>query len=280
MERELLGKAVVEKIDLETMAEQEKLKIEGKDKTLAILRVGEKPDDIYYENSAIKKAEKLGIDAKRVTLSGDATQQKIEDAIIELNNDSSVAGVLILRPLPKTVDEELLINMLDPNKDIDGITDISMARTYADKKGFAPCTAKAVMEMLKFYEVEIEGKNIVVLGRSLVIGKPVSMMLTKENGTVTICHSKTKNLPEVVRSADIVVSSMGRAKMLTAEYFSQGQTVIDVGINQDENGNMCGDIDFEQAKDMVKEITPVPRGIGAVTTSILMQHLVEAASKS
>ncbi len=277
MKRELLGKPVTEKMDQHTKEEQEKLIAQKKDKTLAILRVGEKPDDIYYESSAIKKAEKLGIDSKRVTLSASSSQEEIEKAILELNSDEKIGGVLVLRPLPKTVDEDKIINLLDPNKDIDGITDISMARTYADKKGFSPCTAKAVMEMLKFYEVPVEGKNVVVLGRSLVIGKPVSMMVAKENGTVTICHSRTKNLPEVVKKADIVISSMGRARMLGAEYFAPDQVIIDVGINNDEEGNMCGDVDFENVKDIVAEISPVPRGVGNVTTSILMSHLIQAA---
>ncbi len=277
MKRELLGKPVTEKMDQYTKEDQEKLVAEKKDKTLAILRVGEKPDDIYYENSAVKKAEKLGIKAERVTLPVDSSQEEIENAVLKLNADEKIGGVLVLRPLPKTVDEDKIINLLDPNKDLDGITDISMARTYADKKGFSPCTAKAVMEMLKFYEIPVEGKNVVVLGRSLVIGKPVAMMVTKENGTVTICHSRTKDLPEVVKKADIVISSMGRAKMLGAEYFSPGQVVIDVGINNDEDGNMCGDVDFDNVKDIVDEISPVPRGVGNVTTSILMSHLVAAA---
>ncbi len=277
MKRELLGKPVTEKMDQYTKEEQEKLVAEKKDKTLAILRVGEKPDDVYYENSAVKKAEKLGIVAERVTLPVDSSQEEIEKAVLGLNSDDKIGGVLVLRPLPKTVDEDKIINLLDPNKDLDGITDISMARTYADKKGFSPCTAKAVMEMLKFYEIPVEGKNVVVLGRSLVIGKPVAMMVTKENGTVTICHSRTKDLPEVVKKADIVISSMGRAKMLGAEYFSSGQVVVDVGINNDEDGNMCGDVDFENVKDIVDEISPVPRGVGNVTTSILMSHLIEAA---
>ncbi len=277
MKRELLGKPVTEKMDQHTMEEQEKLIEQKKDKTLAILRVGEKPDDIYYESSAIKKAEKLGINSKRVTLSADSNQEEIEKAILELNYDDKIGGVLVLRPLPKTVDEDKIINFLNPSKDLDGITDISMARTYADKDGFSPCTAKAVMEMLKFYEIQIAGKNVAVLGRSLVIGKPVSMMLTKENGTVTICHSRTGNLPEIVKKADIVISSMGRAKFLTKEYFSPGQIVIDVGINQDEKGNMCGDVDFENVKDIVAEITPVPKGVGTITTSILMKHFIESS---
>ncbi len=276
--RELLGKPVTEAIDVKTKAKQEELVAEGRDKALAIIRVGEKADDIYYENSAIKKATTLGIKVERLVEPDDVTQERMENLIIEVNKRADIGGVLLLRPLPQSLNEEKIVNLLSPKKDIDGITDISMAKTYAGKEGFAPCTAKAVIEMLEYYGIEIEGKNVVVLGRSLVIGKPVAMMITERNGTVTICHSKTKNLGSISKRADILISSMGRARMVSSEYVSAGQIIIDVGINVDSDGKMCGDVDFDKVKGVVGGITPVPRGIGAITTSILMSHLVEASN--
>lgn len=247
--------------------------------TLAILRVGERPDDLSYERSAIKVAATLGIEVRSIVLPADATQEQIEVAIDGINDDASIHGCLMFRPLPKGIDETALCNRLDARKDMDGIGLSSLAGIFAGTgQGYAPCTAQACIEICDYYNVPVQGKRVVVIGRSLVIGKPVSMLFLQRNATVTICHSRSENLAEITREADVVVCATGRAKAYDARYFSAGQTVIDVGINVDDQGNLCGDVDFDSVEPLVATITPVPRGVGSVTTALLMEHVVKAAS--
>ena len=247
--------------------------------TLAILRVGERPDDLSYERSAIKVAATLGIEVRSIVLPADATQEQIEVAIDGINDDASIHGCLMFRPLPKGIDETALCNRLDARKDMDGIGLSSLAGIFAGTgQGYAPCTAQACIEICDYYNVPVQGKRVVVIGRSLVIGKPVSMLFLQRNATVTICHSRSENLAEITREADVVVCATGRAKAYDARYFSAGQTVIDVGINVDDQGNLCGDVDFDSVEPIVAAITPVPRGVGSVTTALLMEHVVKAAS--
>lgn len=247
--------------------------------TLAILRVGERPDDLSYERSAIKVAATLGIEVRSIVLPADATQEQIEVAIDGINDDASIHGCLMFRPLPKGIDETALCNRLDARKDMDGIGLSSLAGIFAGTgQGYAPCTAQACIEICDYYNVPIQGKRVVVIGRSLVIGKPVSMLFLQRNATVTICHSRSENLAEITREADVVVCATGRAKAYDARYFSAGQTVIDVGINVDDQGNLCGDVDFDSVEPIVAAITPVPRGVGSVTTALLMEHVVKAAA--
>ena len=247
--------------------------------TLAILRVGERPDDLSYERSAIKVAATLGIEVRSIVLPADATQEQIEAAIDGINDDASIHGCLMFRPLPKGIDETALCNRLDARKDMDGIGLSSLAGIFAGTgQGYAPCTAQACIEICDYYNVPVQGKRVVVIGRSLVIGKPVSMLFLQRNATVTICHSRSDNLAEITREADVVVCATGRAKAYDARYFSAGQTVIDVGINVDDQGNLCGDVDFDSVEPIVATITPVPRGVGSVTTALLMEHVVKAAS--
>ena len=247
--------------------------------TLAILRVGERPDDLSYERSAIKVAATLGIEVRSIVLPIDATQEQIEVAIDGINDDASIHGCLMFRPLPKGIDETALCNRLDARKDMDGIGLSSLAGIFAGTgQGYAPCTAQACIEICDYYNVPVQGKRMVVIGRSLVIGKPVSMLFLQRNATVTICHSRSENLAEITRAADVVVCATGRAKAYDARYFSAGQTVIDVGINVDDQGNLCGDVDFDSVEPIVAAITPVPRGVGSVTTALLMEHVVKAAS--
>ena len=247
--------------------------------TLAILRVGERPDDLSYERSAIKVAATLGIEVRSIVLPADATQEQIEAAIDGINDDASIHGCLMFRPLPKGIDETALCNRLDARKDMDGIGLSSLADIFAGTgQGYAPCTAQACIEICDYYNVPVQGKRVVVIGRSLVIGKPVSMLFLQRNATVTICHSRSENLAEITREADVVVCATGRAKAYDARYFSAGQTVIDVGINVDDQGNLCGDVDFDSVEPIVATITPVPRGVGSVTTALLMEHVVKAAS--
>jgi methylenetetrahydrofolate dehydrogenase (NADP+)/methenyltetrahydrofolate cyclohydrolase len=259
----------------------EALKARGVAPALAIVRVGERGDDLSYERGATKRAEKVGVAVRSVALAADVTQKELLGVIRELNVDAAVHGVLLFRPLPGHIDEDTVRNALVPEKDVDGITDLSLAGVFAgNDTGYAPCTPQACMEILDHFGIDVKGKNAVVVGRSLVVGKPAAMMLLDRHATVTVCHSRTVDLPSVVRAADIVIACVGRPRMLGAEYLSTGQTVIDVGINVTDEGTLVGDVDFEVAEGIVAAITPVPGGVGTVTTSVLMKHVVEAAKKT
>ena len=258
------------------------LRARGVTPTLAILRVGERADDLAYERGAMKRCDKIGIAVSSVTLPADVKQGALMAQIARLNSDSAINGVLMFRPLPPQLDEVAACEALLPAKDLDGITSGSAAALYSGAgAGFAPCTAEAVVALLKHYGVEIFGKNVAVVGRSLVIGRPVSMLLLGENATVTMCHSRTRDLAGVTRRADIVVAAMGKAEMLGAEYFTPGQTVIDVGINYSEaKGKLVGDVDFDAVEPIVAAITPVPAGVGSVPTAVLASHVVRAAERT
>lgn len=274
----LEGPAVATAINEAMAAKVEQLKGQGINPTLGILRVGERPDDVSYEKGATKRAEGIGLGVEKILLEADATQDQILDAVRSVNANDAISGLLMFRPLPKGIDEDLICNTLDVRKDVDSMTEKSLTSVFTGNgDGFAPCTAQACIEILDYYDIPIEGKNVVVVGRSLVIGKPVAMMLLGRNATVTIAHSRTQNLPEITKRADIVIACVGRAQMLDGSYFSAGQTVIDVGINFNDEGKMVGDVNFDEAVEIVDAITPVPRGVGSVTTSVLCKHVVEAA---
>lgn len=277
----LTGKEVSAALKEKMAVQVQDLTAAGKTPTLAILRVGERPDDLSYERSAMKVAAGLGIEARQFVLPADASQDDIAAAIDQINADDSIHGCLMFRPLPKGIDETALCNRLAVEKDMDGIGLPALAAIFAGTgQGYAPCTAQACVEICDYYQVPLQGKHVVVVGRSLVIGKPVSMLFLQKNATVTICHSRSENLSEITRQADIVVLATGRAKAYGAEYFSAGQTVLDVGINVDAEGNLCGDVDFDAVEPLVAAITPVPRGVGSVTTALLMQHVVQAAEQA
>ena len=260
----LTGKEVSAALKEKMAVQVQDLTAAGKTPTLAILRVGERPDDLSYERSAMKVAAGLGIEARQFVLPVDASQDDIAAAIDQINADDSIHGCLMFRPLPKGIDETALCNRLAVEKDMDGIGLPALAAIFAGTgQGYAPCTAQACVEICDYYQVPLQGKHVVVVGRSLVIGKPVSMLFLQKNATVTICHSRSENLSEITRQADIVVLATGRAKAYGAEYFSAGQTVLDVGINVDAEGNLCGDVDFDAVEPLVAAITPVPRGVGA-----------------
>jgi methylenetetrahydrofolate dehydrogenase (NADP+)/methenyltetrahydrofolate cyclohydrolase len=276
----LKGKEVQDALNERTTADAQELKSKGIEPCLAVLRVGERSDDISYEKTAMKRAEALGIATKSVVLPMDVSEDALINEVLMLNADDSVHGVLMFRPLPEHIDEDRVRNMLSPAKDIDGLTDLSLAGVFAGiETGFAPCTAAACMEILDYYDVDCKGKNAVVVGRSLVVGKPAAMMLLDRNATVTIAHSRTADLLSVVRQADIVIAAVGRFKMLDAGYFTEGQIVVDVGINFNDEGEMAGDVNYEEVEGIVSAITPVPGGVGTVTTSVLLKHVVEAAKR-
>ena len=283
MPRILAGKPIIDALKEDGLKRVAALKDRGIDPVLAIVRIGARPDDLSYERTAIKRAEALGIGVRLFQLDEDAGQDALMKAIGEINADQGIHGCLMFRPLPAGYDEEAACEALDPRKDVDGIGRATLARVFTGRgEGFAPCTAAACLEMLDGYGIAIEGKHVVVVGRSLVIGRPVAMMLLERNATVTVCHSRTENLPAVVKAADIVVLATGRARAYDKTYFSPGQIVLDVGINMDEDGNLYGDADFDSAEGVLGDegaITPVPRGIGGVTTSVLMKHVIEAAQR-
>ena len=271
------GKPVADKISENLIKEVNDLSKEGIIPKLAIVRVGAKPDDLAYERGALKRCQTIGIETEVIELEENITQEEYIKAVHKLNEDEKVNGILTFRPLPKHLNEDVIKYEIDPNKDIDCFNPINISKILEnDKSGYPPCTPTAVVEILKYYDVDLSGANIVVLGRSMVVGKPVSMLLLNENATVTICHSRTKNLPEITSNADILVAAVGKANMVKEEYIKDGAIVIDVGINVDYQGNLCGDVDTNNVLDKVSMITPVPGGVGSVTTSILASHVVKA----
>lgn len=261
----------------EKLMEQVK-SIEGSLPHLAIIRVGERPDDCSYERGAVKKMDKVGVRCTTYTFDADIDNETFQAEFDKINENPDIDGILMLRPLPKQLDEKQIENKIDPRKDLDGISPLNLAKVYAgDESGYAPCTAEAVIEMLDYAGIDIKGKRVTVVGRSLVIGKPVSMLLMKRNATVTVCHTKTVDMAGTCKNAEILVAAAGSARMIKKDYVAEGAIVVDVGINVDEEGNLCGDVDFDTITDIAAIATPVPGGVGSVTTSVLAKHLVKAA---
>ena len=259
----------------------ERLSGAGMTPTLAIVRVGERPDDRAYETGAVKRCEKAGVAVKRFPLPAGCSALELRAVLEHINAVSEIHGCLMLRPLPDPAMEEMACALLDPKKDVDCMTPAALAGVFAGKGwGYPPCTARACLELLKYYKTALTGKRAVVVGRSLVIGKPVSMLLQAENATVTMCHTRTVDLPAVCRGAEVLIAAAGRANLLGAAHVSPGQVVLDVGINVDESGKLCGDVKFDEAEPVVSAITPVPGGVGAVTTAVLVKHVVEAAERT
>ena len=292
MAKQLLGKEVTDALNAKLIDRTAALKEKDVNPTLGILRIGENPSDLSYEKGATKRAELIGIEVKKFVLPEDATKEAVLAEIDKLNADPAIHGVLMFRPLPKHLkaDTDEICNRLDPKKDVDCMTDLSNAGVFEGRAdlGFAPCTPAACMEILDYYGIDCKGKNAVVIGRSLVVGKPAAMMLMGKNATVTVCHTKTVNTAEICRNADILVSAAGVLNSLTKDFVRPGQVVIDVSINWDENkpnargtlGAIAGDAVFAEVEPIVDAITPVPGGVGSVTTSVLMKHVIEAAERA
>ena len=280
MAKQFLGKEVVAAVNSRILADVAALKEKGVTPTLGIVRVGERGDDLSYERGAVKRCETLGVAYEKFLLPADCTQEGVMAVIDQVNKNDAMHGVRVCRRLPKHLDEAAVIKALDPEKDVDGITDGSMVGVFAGtNQGFPPCTPQACMEILDYYNVDCTGKKAVVVGRSLVVGKPAAMMLIKKNATVTVCHTRTVDMPSVVKEADIVIVAAGRAGVVDASYVREGQIVIDVGINVNAEGKLCGDVDYASVEPIVEAITPVPGGVGSVTTSVLIGHVVEAAKR-
>lgn len=276
----LKGKPVADLICEKVQTEAEELLEKGIYPTLGILRVGHNESDIAYETSAEKKAKSLGMNVEKYIMEANSTESDVLDVLEVMNNDNNVHGILMFRPLPKGIDENHVINRINPAKDVDGISFESVGGLFTgEKNGFPPCTAEAAVAILDHYGIEVAGKKVVVIGRSLVIGKPVAMMLLDRNATVTICHSKTKpeDLKALCKEADIIITAAGKIGTVTEEHVNGKQVIVDVGINFNEDGKMCGDADFEALEGKVEAITPVPGGVGSVTTALLLYHTIEAA---
>ena len=280
MAKQLLGKEVTAALNERIKADVATLNAKGVKPTLGIIRVGERPDDLSYERGATKRCETLGVEYKKYLLPADVSQEELLKVIDEVNKDDNIHGVLMFRPLPKHIDQTLVENALAAEKDVDCQTDASLGGVFTGKKvGFPPCTPQACMEILGHYGIDCTGKKAVVIGRSLVVGKPAAQMLIKKNATVTTCHTRTIDMPSVAREAEILIVAAGRAGVVGAEYVAPGQIVIDVGINVNAEGKLCGDVDYAAVEPIVDAITPVPGGVGSVTTSVLVGHVVEAAMR-
>lgn len=258
--------------------ELETLKSRGINPKLGIVRVGARSDDLAYERGALKRFEGLGIATQVYEFPENIDDEAFRQEFIKINNSSNIHGILLFRPLPKHINEEAVKTLINPLKDVDGMSPLSIAKVFSgESDGFAPCTPSAVMEMLSHYKFDLSGKNVAIVGRSMVVGRPLSMLMLRANATVTLCHTKTLHMEEICRRADMVIAAAGKAKMLGLPYVSERSIVVDVGINVDESGNLCGDVDYEAVSTLAHAVSPVPGGVGAVTTSVLAKHVLKAA---
>lgn len=274
----LKGKPVADSISSDVKTEVSELTLKGIAPKLAIIRVGDKPEDISYEQSAIKRMDICGIKTDVCILDKNTSTIDLLNLLQQKNNDSSIHGILMFQPLPSHIDSSVIKSSINELKDVDCINPLSSAKMYLeDKNAFVPATPGAVMEILNYYQIPLEGKNVVVLGRSMVVGKPLSMMLLNKNATVTICHSKTKNIAHICRRADIIISCIGKAGFVTGDFVNENSVVIDVGINMNKENKICGDVDFNEVANIANAITPVPGGVGGVTTSVLARNIIKAA---
>ena len=275
------GAPVAQALTERLIVKANQLKVQGIVPTLAIVRVGERPEDLSYERGALKRCEKVGIRVRQFTLPEESSHGDLLAVIEQINADREIHGCLLFRPLPPQIDEAAICAALDPAKDVDGITAGSLASVFTGSgAGYPPCTAQACMEILDYYGCDLTGKRAVVVGRSLVVGKPLSMLLLGKNATVTLCHTRTAGLAAECRRAEVLIAAAGRANMIGRDHLAPGQLVLDVGINVDENGNLVGDVDFAAADEIVGAVTPVPGGVGAVTTSVLAAHVLQAAEQA
>jgi len=275
----LKGKAVADAMKEELTEKITALKNKGITPKLGILRVGSRPDDLFYEGGIKKTGDSVGLDYEVYSYPDDVTQDVFEKAVKEVGSNKEINGILMFSPLPKHLDEKYIRSLIPVEKDVDCLTLGGAGKVFADDQtGFPPCTPTACMEILKHYQISLKGKKVVVLGRSLVVGKPVAMLLLREHATVTICHSRTENLADVCKEAEILVAAVGVPKMVKSNFVKAGQTVVDVGINEDPDnpGKFCGDVDLNEVEPVVEKITPVPGGVGSVTTTVLCKHTVMA----
>lgn len=278
--KELRGKVVADKIKEELKADIAHLKGKGIVPTIAVVRVGENDSDISYEKAIVKVSGTIDLNVKLVGLKEETTTEELESKLIELNNDKSVHGILMFRPLPKHIDQDRMTNIIAPEKDVDAMNPINLEKIFeGDPTGLEPATPRAAVEMIKGHGYDLKGKDVVVINRSMVVGKPLAMMLLNENATVTICHSKTSDLKSHTKRADFVVTALGRPAMLDTSYFTPDSVVIDVGVGTTADGKLSGDVNYDEVKDFVAAITPVPGGVGSITTTILLSQVLKACKQ-
>ena len=270
------GKRISKEIKDELKAEAEKFKAEGREATLAVILVGDDPASAVYVNNKKKACEYIGIRSLSYELPKETTEEELLALIDKLNNDDSVNGILVQLPVPNHIDENKIIRSISPSKDVDGFHPLNVGALLIGEKGFVSCTPAGVIQLLKRSNVDIEGKECVVVGRSNIVGKPMGVLLLRENGTVTIAHSRTKDLKSICKRADILVVAVGKPKMINAEYVKEGAVVIDVGIHRMDNGKLCGDVDFDSVEPIVSKITPVPGGVGPMTIAMLMDNCISS----
>jgi len=270
------GKVISNIIKEELKEKVSKLKEEGKIPCLAVVQVGSDPASSVYVKSKKRTCEQLGIESLSYELTGSTTQEELVSLIHDLNSNGKVNGILVQLPLPQHINEDLIIGTINPDKDVDGFHPMNVGRLWIGERGFLSCTPAGVIQLLKRSNIPIEGKHCVIIGRSNIVGKPMAALLIRENGTVTITHSRTKNLKEVAKSADILIVAIGKEKFVNSEFVKEGAVVIDVGIHRDENNKICGDVDFDEVSHLVSAITPVPGGVGPMTIAMLMNNCVEA----
>lgn len=273
------GKKIALEIKNELKINVEQLKKRGKDVCLAVIQVGNDPASTVYVNGKKKDCEYIGIRSLSYELPEKTTEQELLNLIQKLNGDANIHGILVQLPLPSHIHEEIITQSISPEKDVDGFHEVNIGRLCIGKKSFECCTPAGIIQLLKRSKIEIEGKECVVLGRSNNVGKPIGLLLLEENGTVTIAHSRTKNLKEITKRADIVVVAIGKPKFITKEYLKPGAVVVDVGIHRNQDNTLCGDVDFEDVAETVSAITPVPGGVGVMTRAMLMYNCVEAVCK-
>ena len=269
------GKAISQQIKDEVKEKVAAMKSEGKEPALAVILVGNDPASTVYVGNKKKACEYTGIRSESYELAEDTTQTELLELIDKLNNRDDINGILVQLPLPGQISEKAVINAISPDKDVDGFHPVSVGRLSIGEKGFLPCTPAGVIELLKRSDVQIAGKRCVVIGRSNIVGKPMALLMLRENATVTICHSKTENLKEICKEADILIAAVGRPRMIDRSYVKEGAVVIDVGIHRLEGKKLCGDVDFEDVKDVAGAITPVPGGVGPMTIAMLMKNCAE-----
>jgi methylenetetrahydrofolate dehydrogenase (NADP+)/methenyltetrahydrofolate cyclohydrolase len=271
------GIEVVKAMKQDHLARVRKLRDGGLTPCMAIVRIGAREDDLAYERTAVNRCERTEIDRKIFEFSEDVSSDEFIESFMQINNDDSIHGIMLFRPFPKHIDEKKVLEVMKPEKDIDGMTDENLVKIFkGDETGFAPCTAEAVIRILDFSGIDLTGKNVALIGRSLVVGKPLMMMLIKRNATVTVCHTRTEDIASVCKKADIVIAAAGQAKMVSSKFVGAGAIVIDVGINVDEMSRLCGDVDFDNVSEIAGMITPVPGGVGTVTTALLAEHVIKA----
>lgn len=276
LDGKVISASVKERLKNDVLA----LKAKGKTPGLVVIKVGDDPASAVYVRNKKRACEELGIYSEEYALPTETSQKDLLDLIKELNTRKDIDGILCQLPLPEHLDEKAVINAISPSKDVDCFHPENVGKVLIGEEGFKPCTPYGVIEMLKHYNIEIAGKNCVVLGRSNIVGKPMALLLLQENGTVTVCHSKTRNLKEITKNADILVAAIGKAKFVTKDMVKKGAVVVDVGINRDQNGKLCGDVDFENVSKKAFAISPVPGGVGLMTVTMLMQNTINSAKRT